>query len=110
MHSGPLLVQPDRRLKRRLDYADLLLKQGSSAEPAPNSLAAAQQRMRTLGKRRKSAVLDGRRLQHRLDRGRAKKVSHISKLGWLAFLDTVRTARYDDVLSIRAAPALMRAA
>lgn len=41
MQNPPLLIQPDARLKRRLDYADLLLKQGSSAEPTPNWLAAA---------------------------------------------------------------------
>jgi len=39
--SGPLLVQPDPRTRRRMDYADLLMKQGADTSPAPNWLAAA---------------------------------------------------------------------
>jgi hypothetical protein len=41
METGPLLIQPDPRLKRRMDYADLLLKQGADTSPTPNWLAGA---------------------------------------------------------------------
>lgn len=39
--AGPLLIQPDPRTRRQMEYADLLMKQGADTSPAPNWLAAA---------------------------------------------------------------------